>query len=244
MLAILHYIHDQHGVFHHDIKPENFLIFGDELLLADFAMSTLLRPNNGLLIDNIHYGTIQYTCPEYRMGLPFCPRQYDLWSCILCLFNLTTGMDVMYSQPHPNDILFNYFLQAGALTRNFFNPMVQEVHENAEEETRQAQAALDIAIRAYQDAIGNMVHQMQISEQQGMYLANIVRERYAECVRLHHIQNLRQGIENSLAHAMERVTTLNDDLLEVFELGLTVNPFLRATREQILQLRFMRNDNV
>jgi hypothetical protein len=55
---------------------------------------------------------------------------------------------------------------------------------------------------------------------------------------------LPQYIENSLAHAMERVTALTDDLLEVFEVGLPIDPFLRATREQISQLRFMRNDNV
>jgi hypothetical protein len=135
---------------------------------------------------------------------------------------------------------------AGALTRNFFNPLVQEIENTAEEETHQARMALNSASNSYRESIANLVHQASHAPDAELhtYLLNQVKQWNAECDRLHKMLVSREAFQTMLAHAMERITSLHDNILELFERGLILQAELRATREQIMALPFMREDDV
>ncbi|KAL8999889.1 MAG: hypothetical protein Q9188_005787 [Gyalolechia gomerana] len=93
LVSGLSYLHRElEGEFtsHHDIKPSNILVFGQEFKLADFGNSHLHPSDLGSATDNNVLGTYEYQPPEYwddnglkaplRHG-----RAFDAWAigCVI-----------------------------------------------------------------------------------------------------------------------------------------------------------------
>lgn len=89
-LAFLHRVKDGTITAHHDLKPQNILVFGEELKIADFGRSHLRPLAKGSETDAKALGTYDYHPPEYwkddgshaKVGHG---RAFDIWAmgCII-----------------------------------------------------------------------------------------------------------------------------------------------------------------
>ncbi len=85
MIAAIAYAHD-HNIVHCDVKPENFILFDDDLLrLTDFGIAKVSR----LTIAGSGTGTFGYMAPEQAMGKP--SMRSDVFSLGLILYRLLAG---------------------------------------------------------------------------------------------------------------------------------------------------------
>lgn len=131
ILQILQYL-EHHGICHHDLSPDNFMFFNGRLVLIDFAMS-LRIPRNAqtreryLIKGQGRYGTMAYQSPElFAETVPFDGCYADLWSSAIILYNMLTGY-TLYHFPYPTDIIFQFFIMAGGLTRDSHNERTIEI---------------------------------------------------------------------------------------------------------------------
>jgi serine/threonine protein kinase len=131
ILEDLHYVNRVKGICHRDIKPGNFLVSGNgRVLLSDLAMSFVMPPG-GLVNHMGLFGTPPYLVPEIAASRPFDGALCDYWACVITLYNLVTGLPVMYRLPRPEDILFRYCIMARGLSRDMHNDLVQEIVQEA-----------------------------------------------------------------------------------------------------------------
>jgi eukaryotic-like serine/threonine-protein kinase len=84
LLAVAH-AHEER-IIHCDIKPDNFILFPDDLLrLTDFGFSKLARRR----IEASGSGTVGYVAPEQAMGRPLLAS--DVFSVGLVLYRMFAG---------------------------------------------------------------------------------------------------------------------------------------------------------
>ena len=94
-LSFLHREKDGTITAHHDLKPKNILVFGQELKIADLGRSHLRPLAQGSETQTIHLGTYAYQPPEYwkddgteaklKHG-----RAFDIWSMGCIIVELAT----------------------------------------------------------------------------------------------------------------------------------------------------------
>jgi eukaryotic-like serine/threonine-protein kinase len=96
LLAVAH-AHEER-IIHCDIKPDNFILFPNDLLrLTDFGFSKLARRR----IEASGSGTVGYVAPEQAMGRPLLAS--DVFSVGLILFRMFSGTlpEWPYDWPSP-----------------------------------------------------------------------------------------------------------------------------------------------
>ncbi|KAF5835778.1 hypothetical protein DUNSADRAFT_6867 [Dunaliella salina] len=93
-------LHEQ-GVAHCDIKADNLLLRGGELMLSDFSEAVaFMRPEQAILHES--RGTEAYQCPEMFKGSGSDVRAADTWALGCLLLELVTGAILF---PGPGDCL-------------------------------------------------------------------------------------------------------------------------------------------
>lgn len=86
MIAAVSYAHDCQ-IVHCDIKPENFILFDDDVLrLTDFGIAKIAR----ITIMGSGTGTIGHMAPEQAMGKP--SMRSDVFSLGLIIYRMLTGI--------------------------------------------------------------------------------------------------------------------------------------------------------
>ena len=94
-LSFLHREKDGIITAHHDLKPKNILVFGQNLMIADFGKSHLRHLTQGSETQNDALGTYEYQPPEYSQGDGSQTklkhgRSFDIWSMGCIIIELAT----------------------------------------------------------------------------------------------------------------------------------------------------------
>merc|ERR1719408_718988 len=82
----LHHVH-KHGYFHRDMKPENLLVNGDTVKLADFGLAREIRARPPF---TDYVSTRWYCAPEVLLRSSVYNSPLDLWACGAIMAELYT----------------------------------------------------------------------------------------------------------------------------------------------------------
>lgn len=83
----LEYLHSK-GVTHRDMKPENILISGEDVKIADFGLGNFYK--EGELLKTA-CGSPCYASPEMLARNPYDPEMVDIWSSGIILYAMACG---------------------------------------------------------------------------------------------------------------------------------------------------------
>jgi len=75
-------------IIHHDLKPENIFIYGDQIKIGDFGLSKTLESKKYIETKSKR-GTSCYMAPEILLNEPYNTRS-DLWALGCILYELCT----------------------------------------------------------------------------------------------------------------------------------------------------------
>ncbi|KAL8692369.1 MAG: hypothetical protein Q9218_002588 [Villophora microphyllina] len=99
LMSALSYLHREHGgliTSHHDLKPSNILVVGQEFMISDLGRSHLRPLDGGSSTEGIKgLGTFEYQPPEYWHDNGYRARikhgrAFDIWSMGCILVELAT----------------------------------------------------------------------------------------------------------------------------------------------------------
>jgi serine/threonine protein kinase len=83
--------------FHRDIKPQNFLLNGDEIVVSDFGLTTEIGSETAFTRSSIWWGTHGYIPPEFlNGGFKHADAAGDIFMLGKTIYVLLTGRDPLY----------------------------------------------------------------------------------------------------------------------------------------------------
>jgi serine/threonine-protein kinase len=116
----LAYAHAQ-GVVHRDMKPDNILLSGDEILVADFGVARAVSEvAEKLTATGMIVGTPTYMSPEQASGDKAIDGRSDIFGLACVLYEMLAG-EPPFKGPNPQATLMRRFMGPPRPLR----PMVQ-----------------------------------------------------------------------------------------------------------------------
>ena len=96
MIDCIQELHSRHD-YHRDIKPQNFLVDGDSLVVSDFGLTTEIGSDTAFTRSSIYWGTHGYIPPEFlRGGFKHADAAGDVFMLGKTMYVLLTQRDPMY----------------------------------------------------------------------------------------------------------------------------------------------------
>jgi serine/threonine-protein kinase len=124
-LAVAH----ERGVVHRDIKPDNILLEGDRVLVADFGVARAVSEmNDKLTATGMVVGTVTYMSTEQAAGEKEIDGRSDQYSLACVLYEMVSG-ELPFKGPTPTAAMMRRFAGPPKRLRPFID--IPEVVENA-----------------------------------------------------------------------------------------------------------------
>merc|ERR1712137_1050013 len=123
ILSGIHHLH-KNQVSHMDIKPENILIRGSDVLkIADLGSTH--KWTDGSSVKTGKAGTSFYCAPEVKSGKPYASDKADIWSLGITLHVMMTGFWPYLGQTE-KEVLANAKKGKVDLADQYLSPVLQE----------------------------------------------------------------------------------------------------------------------
>ena len=99
MIECIQELHSR-GEYHRDIKPGNFLLNGDQVVVSDFGLTTEIGSNTAFTRSSVYWGTHGFIPPEFfRGGFKHADATGDVFMLGKTFYCLLTNGDALYLQP-------------------------------------------------------------------------------------------------------------------------------------------------
>lgn len=96
MVDALHELHTQ-GHYHRDIKPQNFLLDGEHVVVSDFGLTTEVGSDTAFTRSSMFWGTHGYIPPEFLAGgFKAADAAGDIFMLGKTIYAIATGRDPLY----------------------------------------------------------------------------------------------------------------------------------------------------
>jgi eukaryotic-like serine/threonine-protein kinase len=96
MIDCIQELHSRRS-YHRDIKPQNFLCDGNQIVVSDFGLSTEIGSGTGFTTSSVYWGTHGYIPPEFLQGgFKHADAAGDVFMLGKTIYVLLTQRDPMY----------------------------------------------------------------------------------------------------------------------------------------------------
>lgn len=103
MIDCIQVLH-KNQIFHRDIKPQNFLVDGQKLVVSDFGLSMEFGSSTAFTRSSMYWGTQGYIPPEFLDGgFKHADAAGDIFMLGKTMYSLLTQRNPMYTTPQGID---------------------------------------------------------------------------------------------------------------------------------------------